>query len=212
MEHIFKVFLYFHIAGGTLGLLAGTYITIAKKGDKLHKLVGKIFSVSMLGAGISSLILATIHHINFLFAVGVFTIYLVGTGWRFLYFKHNPKPILIDWLLFVFMILGCIGFIYMGLISIVDKEYFGVIILIFAWRGASFLINDYKIYKGQYIAKNYWLLLHFQRMMGAYIASLTAFAVVNWPYKLSFIAWLLPSIILVPLIVKWTNKYKIKIN
>jgi uncharacterized membrane protein YjdF len=47
-------------------------------------------------------------------------------------------------------------------------------------------------------------------MTGAYIASLTAFAVVNTPNRLSFLPWLLPAIIIVPLIIKWTKKYKMK--
>ena len=35
MGLLFKIFLVVHIAGGTLGLLAGTYVMIAKKGDQM---------------------------------------------------------------------------------------------------------------------------------------------------------------------------------
>lgn len=103
---IFSIFLTIHIIGGTLGLLAGTYITIAHKGDKIHKLVGKIFEISMLEAGICSFVLATLHHNDFLFAVGVFTIYLVSTGWHYLYLKDiakGQKPLMIDWAIMAFM-------------------------------------------------------------------------------------------------------------
>jgi uncharacterized membrane protein len=208
---IFTFFLTIHVLGGTLGLLAGTYIVIAKKGNKSHQLIGKLFSISMLGAGICSLILATIHRNDFLFTVGVFTVYLTSTGWRYMHLKNIPegqKPKLIDWLLIVFMVLGCIAFSVIGINSIISKEYFGVIVFVFAWRGISFVIQDVKTYNGKITIKNYWLVFHFQRMTGAYIASLTAFAVVNAPDRLSFIPWLLPSVLIVPLIINWTKKYK----
>jgi hypothetical protein len=49
-------------------------------------------------------------------------------------------------------------------------------------------------------------------MMGAYIASLTAFVVVNAPERASIIPWVLPAIFLVPLIVKWSRKYKVELD
>lgn len=212
---IFKIFLTLHIIGGTLGLLAGTYIMFAKKGDKLHKLIGKIFAISMLGAGVCSFVLATLHRSEFLFAVGIFTIYLASTGWRYLYLKNiikGQKPIIIDWILMGFMLLGSIAFIVMGVWSILEKNYFGIIIVTFAWRGITYVIQDYNIYQGKIELKNYWLIAHLQRMTGAYIASLTAFAVVNAPDRISFIPWLLPAAIFVPLIIKWTRKYKVKLT
>ena len=209
---VFNFFLLLHIIGGTIGLLAGTYITYAKKGDKIHKLIGKIFATNMLCAGICSFVLATLHRNDFLFAVGIFTIYLVGTGWRYLYLKNisdGQKPKLIDWFLMLFMFIASVLFLIMAVKSFIDKEYFGLIVLIFAWRGFSSVIADYKIYNGKIKAENYWLLFHLQRMMGAYIASLTAFIVVNAPDRISFLPWILPALIFVPLIFKWTRKYKI---
>lgn len=213
--YLFKFFLTIHIIGGTLGLLAGTYIMLAKKGDKRHKLIGKIFSISMIGAGFCSFILATIHRNDFLFAVGIFTIYLASTGWRYLYLKNiaaGQKPLIIDWILMIFIFLGSSAFLVMGAKSIFDREYFGGIILLFAWRGFNYIVQDYKTFKGNITIKNYWLINHLQRMTGAYIASLTAFAVVNAPDRLSLLPWLLPTIIIVPLIIKWTKKFKIKID
>ncbi len=208
---IFSIFLTIHIIGGTLGLLAGTYIAIAKKGDKQHKLVGKIFAVSMLGAGFCSFVLATLHRSDFLFVVGIFTIYMVATGWRYLYLKDIPngqKPLLIDWIIMGFMAIGALVFTYMGIRLAMEKELFCLVFLFFAQRSVSFIVTDIKTYRGQIEAKNYWLMHHFQRMMGAYIASLTAFAVVNAPEQASIIPWLSPTVIIVPFVVKWTRQYK----
>ena len=214
MESIFKVFLVLHIAGGTLGILAGTFIMFSKKGDKLHKTIGKIFAYSMLGAGFCSLILASIHRNDFLFAIGIFTIFMSGTGWRYIYLKKiadGQKPIWIDWLLFGFMILFGILLIGMGIYSVIQSKYFGIVSAGFGYVGIKMAMKDYKTYKGKLEEKNYWKLSHLQRMIGAYIASITAFLVVNSPESFGFLQWILPSVIIVPFIFKWSNKYRIKL-
>ena len=66
--------------------------------------------------------------------------------------------------------------------------------------------TDLKLYKGVTKYKNFWLLIHLQRMIGAYIASVTAFIVTNDNYNLGIIGWLLPTAILVPLIFKWSKQ------
>lgn len=207
---LFNFFLILHIVGGTLGLLAGSITILAKKGDKRHRLTGRIFAVCMLGAGISSLILAALHSNDFLFVVGIFTIYMTGTGWRYLAFKNLhvlQKALFIDWALIGFMLIGCILFLWFGVSYIYQKKYFGLITLLFFWRGITFVRQDIRFFSGQRKTKNDWLIAHLQRMSGAYIASLTAFAVVNAPPFFSIIPWLLPSIIVVPFLVKWTKKY-----
>src|SRR5688500_12009560 len=82
MDMTFKILLGIHIVSGTIALLLGPVNLIRRKGDKLHKSVGKIFAYCMYGAGLTSLILATIHPNQFLFIIGVFTLYLTLTGYR----------------------------------------------------------------------------------------------------------------------------------
>ena len=47
-------------------------------------------------------------------------------------------------------------------------------------------------------------------MMGSYIAAMTAFIVVNNTILPEIVAWLLPTVIVTPLIIKWSRKYKIQ--
>jgi uncharacterized membrane protein len=213
MELLFKYLLIIHIISGALSLIAGTIVMLLKKGDRRHKLLGKTFAISMLISGSLSLALAIIHPNTFLFAVGIFTIYLTASAWRYLKLKNlekYQKALWIDWALSIFIFLGSLWQLYLGVITLINKESFGIILLLFAWRGLSFAYQDYKTYRGQIDIKNFWLLYHLQRMSGAYIASLTAFLVVNANSKISFVAWLLPSAIVVPFIVKWSRKYLVK--
>jgi hypothetical protein len=66
--------------------------------------------------------------------------------------------------------------------------------------------KDIALYKGNIKNKNYWLLIHIQRMVGSYIAALTAFLVVNNTYLPPLMAWLMPTIIMTPLIFYWSKK------
>jgi len=214
MNIIFKVFLIFHIVGGSIGLLTGMLNILRKKGDKSHKLVGKIFLISMLTAGISSLILAYIQPNYFLFMVGVFTLYMVGSGQ--LYLKRNASLTYnrIGWTITTLMLLAGILFIGIGVLALTKTKLFGLVFITFGCLGLLFVRQDFKNQKGQSAIKNYWLIAHLQRMTGSFIAALTAFLVVNakyFPEQIpSFVYWLLPTIILTPLIIKWSGKYEVK--
>lgn len=217
MEIIFRIFLTIHIAGGAVGLLSGIVNMIAQKGDSRHKIVGKVFSVSMLTAGLSSLVLSAIHPNLFLFMVGVFTVYMVATGNRYLHLKmlnHHQKPQRIDWFLTIAMLLSGVLFVSLGTLNLVKSNTFGLVFITFGIIGLLFVRNDFANYRGKSQISNYWLLQHIQRMTGAFIASTTAFLVVNaryFPeYIPSFIFWILPTLIFTPLIIKWSKKYEVK--
>ena len=98
-DSLFSILLFIHVTGGAISLLTGTVNLIRKKGDKIPRKIGKIFTYAMLATGFCSLGLAIIHPNFFLFIVGSFTIYLVGTGSRYIYLKllgYTQKPTYID--------------------------------------------------------------------------------------------------------------------
>lgn len=217
METLFNLFLILHIAGGSIGLLSGSLNLIQTKGNKKHRIVGKAFVYSMLTTGISALILSAIHPNNFLFIVGVFTIYLVATGNRFIYLKmlgKSQRPTIVDRGITLGMLITALVFIVLGIKNLLASNNFGVVFIVFGALGLRFIKTDFDNYKGNFKSKNYWLLVHLQRMTGAYIAAVTAFLVVNAkhsPINLPpAVFWLLPTFILTPLIISWSRKYKIK--
>jgi uncharacterized membrane protein len=214
MNTIFKVFLILHIVGGAVGLIAGILNLIRKKGDKKHRLAGKIFLISMLTAGISSMVLASIHPNYFLFMVGVFTIYMVGSGQLYLKRHNNTTSKDLEWTITILMFIAGILFVGIGVLSLTKSNLFGLVFVTFGCLGLLFVRQDFKNHRGLSAIKNYWLLAHLQRMTGGFIAALTAFLVVNakyFPERIpGFIFWLLPTIVLTPLIIKWSRKYEIK--
>ena len=208
MEILFKIFLTIHIICGTIGLLVGSYVLFAKKGDALHKKIGSIFFYAMVINGFVSLVLARLHPNIFLFIVGIFSLYLLLTGKRYLQKKTNADVQKMDWLLLGFMLVFGIGFVVLGIYYLFNGANFGFVPIVFGFIGLQFVNSDYKNFRGQSTIKNYWLTSHIQRMIGSYIAASTAFLVVNNTLLPNLVAWLLPTVILVPLIFKWSNKYK----
>jgi len=66
-------------------------------------------------------------------------------------------------------------------------------------------VRDFIFYKNFKEVKNGWLKNHITKMLGAYIASVTAFMVAGIGYG-SLIAWLTPSIIGTFYIIYWRRK------
>jgi uncharacterized membrane protein len=217
MDILFKVMLALHILGGSTGLITGAINLIRKKGDKNHRTVGKIFTLGMLTAGSSSLLLAVMHPSYFLFNVGVFTIYLVGTGKRYIHAKMMGKgegPGLIDWALTIGMMLSGLVLAGFGVNHLVNGNNFGVVFIVFAFVGLRAVKSDFDNYRGKPKEKNFWLLAHIVRMTAGYIAASTAFLVVNFKYLPielpAVVVWLLPTVIFTPLIVRWSRKHQVQ--
>lgn len=211
---IHKILLLIHVILGASGLLCGTVVLFSQKGDKKHKKMGKFFLLTMLGAAFLALGFAALKGNIFLFVVGIFTIYLIGTGARFIKLKlksDEVKPTWLDWTLSIFMLLSGVVFLIYGVKLLIVSKSFGWVLITFGTIGLSGVWQDIRYYRGLKKEKMYWLATHIGRMTGGYIAAFTAFIVNNmglFPQGIpGFVFWLLPTVILTPLIVKWQRQY-----
>ena len=215
MTAIYPYFLTIHIIFGSLGLFTGTVNLLRKKGGKTHVGIGKLFVISMILTGFSALTLSVLKPNLFLFIVGVFTLYLVGTGQAYMRLKklgQGQKPKLIDWILTYCMLLAGVVFVFWGgYILLFQKDSMGITLVTFGLIRLQNVRKDLQNYQGKIKFKVYWLREHIIRLTAAYIATLTAFIVVNqnhFPETIpEVVYWLLPTVILTPLIFKWVRKY-----
>jgi uncharacterized membrane protein len=212
--YLHKILLLIHVILAIIGLVAGTIVLFLKKGDKRHKQLGKVFMWNMLTTAFIALILAAIKSSLFLFIVGVFSIYLIGTGTRFIQLKLNNEVVnakWMDWALTIFMAISGVIFIIYGTRLLLVQKTFGWVLITFGIIGGSGVFQDLRYYRGLKKEKMYWLRTHISRMTGGYIAAFTAFIVNNmglFPQGIpGFVFWLLPTFILVPLIIKWQRQY-----
>lgn len=209
MENVFKVLLGIHILGGGISLVSGLFVMLAKKGDKKHELFGKIYFWALLAASVVAIPMCYLHPNLFLFIVSVFTNYMLITGYRFLSIKNLSDVKRYDYVLLVSMLITSIVFVGWGAMLVLNSKNFGLVLVVLGLLSINFCRQDFYTYKGKSKYKNFSLVLHLQRMIGSYIASVTAFVVVNNTILPGVVAWLLPAVIIVPLIWRWSKKYQV---
>ncbi|MEN8769089.1 MAG: DUF2306 domain-containing protein [Candidatus Arcticimaribacter sp.] len=211
MPTLYQFFLILHIAAGSLSLLTGSLNMILPKGGKRHQKIGRVFVAGMMLTGGSALFMAQIKPNPFLFIIGVFTIYLVGTADRYIKLTQN-KPLLIDWVYTLGMFVFGSIFIIWGVITLTKSDGMGAVMLVFGSIGLYSVYQDFNNYKGEAKHRNYRLLTHIGRMVGGFTATVTAVLVVNAQYIPSNIPaalyWLAPTLIFTPLSIYWIKKRK----
>ena len=211
MEDTVKVLIYIHAFFGGIGLISGIGSIIAKKGSALHKKMGKLFTIGLLTSTFISIPMSCMpnHKNTFLLLIGLFTIYLVLAGNRALLFKIKEKADFKDKLISGSMLLFSFIMITLGLYGIINNSTTNILYLIFGGFGLFLTIKDFKFYRHPKSIKNGWLISHIGKMVGALIASITAFLVAGLGLG-HIITWILPSIIGTIYIVYWIRKMKPK--
>lgn len=200
MKSFVEISLYIHMLTGLISFITGAIAIIAKKGSKPHRLSGKIYFICMYLVVFTSLIVSIYKNNIFLLLIGLFTFYMVWAGTRSIYNK-SLKPSFLDWL-FLFIAVLTAG------IMVYSMQ---IILLVFACIFIFNIIGEFKLFihtsKGRKPKSNQWLLRHLGMMLGSYIATTTAFLVVNvQEFQPYWLPWIGPTIIVTPLIFYYSRK------
>ncbi len=211
LDQFFTIFIAIHAIMGIISLAAGTISVIASKGGRWHTKSGKIFYYAMMIAGISGIVASLIpgHIKPFLFVVGIFSIYLVLSGYRALAFVGVKEQSQLIWDKIIAFTMGIValGMIAFGGVIVFNKNGMGWVLIIFGVVG---LINGYldlKNFKDLTTLRKKGLQMHIGKITGGYIAAFTAFLVTNQMLP-PFISWLLPTIFGSTFIAYWLIKTK----
>lgn len=211
MEETIRILIYIHAFFGGIGLITGIGSIIVKKGSPIHKKMGKLFSLGMITSSLISIPISWLpnHENLFLFLIGLFTIYLVLAGNRALTFKIKEKANWIDKMISGSMLLFSLIMIIVGIQGVLNNNSMSILYLFFGGFGLFLAIKDFIFYKNLRNPKNAWLIAHIGKMIGALIASITAFIIAGLGIG-NIIAWTLPTILGTIYIVYWKRKMKIK--
>ena len=209
-----QIILVLHIICGGIALLVAPLAMLVKKGGRWHKNWGRAYCFAMTGVFITATIIGLVKQNYFLLSIGVFSYYFVISGWRIVYLKKKDVKItLLDKVVVVSSGLVYLAMLLVGTISILSKAYnFGhIVMIVFSIIGFTFVSRDAKILFQNTIDKRNWMLRHINAMGGGYIATVTAFVVVNnHGYFPPMIAWLGPSLIGTIILIRTGNKLKSK--
>lgn len=198
-----------HVGAGGVALVAGPVAMFSGKGGKRHRGAGKVFFYAMLVIFVTALALSAWRFHYFLVGLAFLSFYCAFTGVRVLRLKRpeRDRPTRLDWGAAVLQTLVGIAFLVRGLWGplrgLIEEGrapsqlaflvlFFGVII---AWGG----IEDLQRFRKPPTEPMSWWYHHINRMGGAYIAALTAFAVQSIaphvPGSLQWMVWAGPAIL-----------------
>jgi uncharacterized membrane protein len=100
-----------HIGGGTVGLLSGLTAALARKGERLHRAAGAVFTVSMLIMAVAATYLAVVRPGQFAnLIIAAMVAYLVATAWLAARQQDGEKPGLPEKAAFAVIVCLCIPF------------------------------------------------------------------------------------------------------
>ena len=197
-----SVLLIIHIASGSVALLASALALVTQKGGVRHVRAGRVYAAAMTLIFATAVPLAILGSSIFLLLIAVFSFYLVFAGWRFAR-NYTGKPHPVDWIAIAAMGLTGLGmWVYAAALASggnsqwVTMGLFGIIAL-------ALSLADVRFYRAGNARGSRRIARHLTNMMAGTIATVTAVLVVNVDTNPVWLGWILPTLLIVPLIVWW---------
>lgn len=201
--------LWLHIAAGAVAVFAGAGALVTTKGGTRHRKAGRMFLRAMCVVVSTVFVLLAFDPTTLrivLTLVAVFSGYLAFSGYRALSRKRpSHRAHSIDWVATGAVVLACLVLSVWGLSWYLDGRSFGIVMTVFGTIGIVFGAIDIRAFRGD--GTDEWMISHLQRMIAAFIATVSAVSAVNLTPLIGVSAWLWPTVLGVPLIVYWSNEY-----
>ena len=183
---VFQILLALHVLGGGVALLVGPIPMLARKGGALHRKAGLVFCAALGCSSVLAFALALTVGNEVLLTIAVLTAFLIFTGLRATRFRRGARPAAADDA--AGLLLACFGgWLLWRSVSPLDVAgvFFGAGSLLLAARHRQTLRA----------ARPDWLLAHIAGMGGAYLATMTAFIVVNLSFLPRPVTLIVPTVI-----------------
>jgi len=201
MEYLLPI----HILAGTIALLAAAFAICSEKGKKIHITAGKTYYWGMVGIFLTALPMSIITSNVFLFLIAFFSFYLAFAGRRF---AQNRKGIasIVDWIAVGLMIAAGLGMWVLAVFYSIENNSQYITLTVFGFLAILLGYTDYIAYKRQEATGKKRIARHLSNMMGGTIAVVTAVLVVNVNMEPQWLPWVLPTLLITPVIIYWNWK------
>jgi len=199
------ILLSIHILAGTIALLCSALAVSSEKGKKFHVLSGRTYFWCMVGIFLTAIPMSIINSNTFLFLIAIFSFYLAFAGMRF---AKNRKGIAttIDWIAVSLMILSGLGMWALAITYFISDNSQYITLLVFGFIALALGYGDYRSHKNKAATGKERIAKHLTNMMAGTIAVITAVLVVNVNIEPIWIWWLLPTVVITPIISYWNKK------
>ena len=204
------ILLVIHITAGSIALLTAFVALVTAKGGVIHIRADRVYAIGMSVIFLTAVPLAALGADVFLLLIAFFSFYLVFAGWRFARnSSRRAQPV--DWIAVAIMGLTGLGMwayaVVLGLSSSgqwMTMLVFGSIAVALSVADGLFFIQGRSANRRPAAYRR--IQRHLTNMMAGTIATVTAVMVVNVSLNPVWLPWLLPTIVITPLIVWWNVK------
>ena len=200
-----SILLPIHILSGAIALLCAALAVSSEKGKRLHVLSGRAYFWCMVAIFLIAIPMSIMNSNIFLFLIAVFSFYLAFAGMRF---ARNRKGIAttLDWIAVSLMILSGLGMWILAAIYFANNNSQYIPLLVFGFLALFLGYGDYISHKNKTTTGKKRIAKHLTNMLGGTIAVITAVLVVNPPFDPEWVWWVLPTVLITPVIFWWNKK------
>ena len=199
------ILLSIHILAGSVALVSAALALSTEKGKKFHVLIGKAYFWSMVIIFLTAIPMSIITGNVFLFLIAIFSFYLAFSGMRFAK-NRTGVPTRVDLIAVNFMFLSGVGMWILAIIFFIDNDSQFITLTVFGFLALFLGYGDFQTFKDQTAIGKERIAKHLTNMMGGTIAVVTAVLVVNPPTDPEWVWWILPTVLITPIIFWWNKK------
>jgi hypothetical protein len=212
MSSIFSIVLLIHIIFGGIALFVAPCAMLTRKGGLWHRRWGKTYFWSMAVVALTAVSMSLMRSGLFFLLVALFSFYLALSGYRVLYHKTSQqRAATLDWFTAALMLVGGMVLTVYGAYLMLTSD-FGTVAIVFGIIGILLAAADIRSFVRPAKDKRAWWYTHMTRMLAAYIATVTAFSVVNFQFLPVIVRWLWATVIGTLSIIIWTRYYRKRFN
>ena len=141
----------------------------------------------------------------FLFLIAIFSFYLAYAGMRFARNRTGTAN-LFDWVAIGLMVLSGMVMWFLAIFYFMNSNSQYITLTVFGFIAISLGYTDFRSYRNKSAIGKQRIARHLTNMLAGTIAVITAVLVTNVNIEPVFILWILPTIIITPIIFWWNRK------
>jgi len=220
LDIVHTAFITLHVLAGITALFVAPAAMIVHKGGTAHRRWGKVYFWAMFAICVSAVGMLFFRFNPFLAGVTALSFYSALTGYRVLYRKRalaGAAP-LFDRMAAWMALAAGVGLAGWGINALITPPAgvgltFAILPIVFGLFVFSQGMTDLRLFAAPAVDRQWWWTYHMERMLGAYIATVTAFLVQTVAPRLPdfgfvWIVWVAPGVIGGVLIGRWIRYYR----
>ena len=194
-----------HIFAGCISLIAAVFAVVSSKGKQAHILAGRTYFWGMAVIFLTAIPMSIASSNVFLFLIAIFSFYLAYAGMRFARNRTGTANFF-DWVAIGLMVLSGVIMLFLATNYFMNSNSQYITLTVFGFIAISLGYADFKSYRNKSAIGKQRIARHLTNMLAGTIAVITAVLVTNINIEPVFILWILPTIIITPIIFWWNRK------